>query len=300
MSRDPEIKLGVANAIAAYMMWGVAPLYFKALQGIAAPDILVHRIIWSLVLVGLLVVLRKKLGTLIQLFCDPKTLKFLLVSGILLAFNWLLFIYAVNSDQILEASLGYYINPLFSVLLGFVFLQERFRRGQKIAVVLAFVGVCIQIVALGTLPWIALGLAFSFGIYGLLRKKVQVDSLVGLLLETILMVPFALAYWIWFSTSDQMNMFTNDIETNSLLIAAGIVTTAPLLCFTAAAKRLRLSTMGFFQYIGPSMMFIIAVSLFDEAFSVPKMVTFGFIWTALVIYSLDSIRASRKSAKTNL
>jgi chloramphenicol-sensitive protein RarD len=220
----------------------------------------------------------------------------LLVAGILLGANWLLFIWAVNNDHLLEASLGYYINPLFNILFGRIFLAERLRPMQKFAVLLAISGVAIAVIGLGYLPWIALVLAISFSLYGLLRKKVAVDSLPGLFIETMMMLPLAVVYWVMLAGASS-NMFTNGFDINVLLILAGVVTTAPLLCFTAAARRIQYSTLGFFQYIGPSIMFVLAVFFYNEPLDPARLLTFDFVWTALVIFCWDSLRHYQKNRK---
>ncbi len=197
----------------------------------------------------------------------------------------------------LDASLGYFINPLFSVALGMISLGERLRSWQKFAVVLAIIGVMIQLFIIGSLPIVSLALAITFGTYGLLRKKMPIDSFVGLFIESLLMLPLAVIYWGFFASSATSNMFDNTAYLNTLLIMAGVVTTAPLLCFTAAAKRLTLSTIGFFQYIGPSIMFILAIVLYQEALEPAKLVTFVFIWLALIVYCLDSLNNKNRTKK---
>ncbi|WP_068544343.1 EamA family transporter RarD [Thalassotalea crassostreae] len=294
MTQSNENKSGVINAISAYSMWGLAPLYFKLLENVSAPEILVHRIIWSFILLIVVVVAMGHWRKVQKIIVHPKTIAWLLLTSFVLAINWLIFIWAINNNHILEASLGYFINPLFSVALGMLFLGERLRKWQLIAVLLALVGVIIQLVSLGSIPIIALGLAGSFGIYGLLRKKLMVESVPGLLIESALMLPLALLYWWLFMDSPTSDMMANSSELNITLIAAGIVTTAPLLCFTAAAKRLSLATLGFFQYLGPSLMFVLAIVLFNEALIFEKLLTFIFIWTAIAIYSWDSIRKLKK------
>jgi chloramphenicol-sensitive protein RarD len=291
---DKTIKSGVIFALAAYGMWGFAPLYFKLLKAMPAQEILVHRIIWSVLVLCILVLVSGKLRQVRAAATNLKVMAILLVSGLLLAANWLIFIWAINNEHLLEGSLGYYINPLFNVFLGRLFLQERLRPLQKSAVALAFTGVAMLIISFGEVPWIALSLAVTFGIYGLLRKKVAVDSLPGLLLETMMMLPFALVYWVGFS-SEMSNLSTNSLSLNITLICAGIVTTAPLLCFTAAARRLRYSTLGFFQYLGPSIMFIMAVWWFNEPLDQAKIITFIFVWLALALFSFDSYRAYRST-----
>jgi len=288
---------GVINAVSAYFLWGLAPIYFKLISTISSDEIMVHRILWSSLLLLIIIVLSKKWQTLVQTVKQPKVLAKLTLSASFLLVNWFLFIWAINNDHLLDASLGYFINPLFSVALGVVFLGERLRKMQKFAVALALGGVMIQLVALGSLPVISLALAGTFGIYGLLRKKMHLDSFVGLLIESSMMLPLALIYWLFFVDSSTANMLENQMSLNMLLIAAGIVTTAPLLCFTAAAKRLTLSTLGFFQYIGPSIMFVLATFYYQEALQTEKLFTFAAIWLALIVYSFDSLKARREMRK---
>ncbi|QOL26294.1 EamA family transporter RarD [Thalassotalea sp. LPB0316] len=295
MSTAQDSRTGVINAVAAYSMWGIAPLYFKLIAEVSSGEILIHRIVWSsLLLFGLLVVMRKIPAT-IKAIKQSKTLTILSLSATLLAVNWFLFIWAVNNDYILDASLGYYINPLLNVALGMIFLGEKLRRLQIIAVVLAIIGVGVQLVILGSIPIISLALAGTFACYGLIRKKLAIDTFIGLFIESLLMLPVALMAWLWVIDSSTVNMANNSAYLNTLLICAGIVTTAPLLCFTAAAKRLPLSTLGFFQYIGPSIMFLLAMFHFNEPLALPKLVTFGFIWSALAIYSFDSLKQQKKA-----
>jgi len=295
---DSQTRTGVINAISSYVMWGFAPLYFKLLAGIDASEILIHRVIWSCLLLTLIVVFTKKWRFAQSILKQPKLIAKLLVTATVLAINWFLFIWAINNDHLLDASLGYFINPLFSVALGVVFLGERLRVWQKFAVLLAVTAVLIQLVILGSLPIISLALAGTFGTYGLLRKKMAVDSFVGLLFESALMVPIAVIYWWFFTNSASSNMINNTVNLNIILIMAGIVTTAPLLCFTAAAKRLTLSALGFFQYIGPSIMFVLATFLYHEPLAMTKLATFALIWLALIIFSLDSLNALKR-AKNN-
>lgn len=294
---DNNDRNGVINAISAYLLWGLAPIYFKLIASISSDEIMVHRIIWSSLLLFLIVIISKKSRVLIETLKKPKLLAKLAISASFLLVNWFLFIWAINNDHLLDASLGYFINPLFSVALGVIFLGEKLRNMQKIAVILALCGVLIQLVALGSLPVISLALAGTFGIYGLLRKKMHLDSFVGLLIESSMMLPLALMYWLLFIDSDTANMLENSMNLNMLLIAAGIVTTAPLLCFTSAAKRLTLSTLGFFQYIGPSIMFILATFYYHEALQPAKLFTFAAIWLALVIYSFDSLQKRKDKHK---
>lgn len=287
-------KQGIYYALAAFIMWGLAPIYFKLIDSIGALEILAHRVVWSFVFIMVIIAIKKNWHKVQSIFKQPKLLLMLLLTSTLLGFNWGLFIWAVNSGHMLDASLGYYINPLFNVLLGILFLGERLRLFQGVAVGLAALGVIIQLVSFGSFPVIALGLATSFAIYGLLRKKMAVESLPGLLLESLVLVPFALIYWFFYVDSASADLTVNNWQLNVLLISAGIVTTLPLLCFTAAAKRLQYSTLGFFQYIGPSLMFCLAVMFYGETVGVDRLVTFGFIWSALALYTWDAILSSKK------
>ena len=288
-----DTRNGVLNAVSAYVMWGIAPVYFKLLIAVSPDEIMVHRVVWSCLLLFIIVLLSRKWPSLVQLIKQPKMLAQLAITASFLGVNWFLFIWAVNNNHLLDASLGYFINPLFSVALAVIFLGERLRKWQLLAVVLAVIGVLIQLVSFGSLPIISLALAGTFGIYGLLRKKLHVDSFIGLLVESVLMLPIALIYWLYFVDSDSSNMMMNTQTLNITLIMAGVVTTAPLLCFTAAAKRLTLSTVGFFQYIGPSIMFILATFYYQEPLIGAKLMTFCFIWVALLIYSFDAIKAHK-------
>lgn len=277
-------------AISAFVMWGFAPIYFKLIDQVPAVEILLHRVLWSFLFIIILILAGGGWGRVQQVFRQRRQLLLLVLTSVLIGINWLLFIWSVNNDHMLDASLGYYINPLLNVLLGMVFLGERLRKFQWMAVSLAVAGVLVELIAFGSLPWISLALATSFGLYGLLRKKVGIDAITGLFVETLLLTPLALGYFQWMDHSASSNMLANGWQLNTLLLMAGVVTTLPLLAFAAAAVRLPLSTLGFVQYIGPSLMLLVAVFIYQEEFSTQKMVTFGFIWAALVIYTLDGIR----------
>ena len=289
-------QVGVLCAIAAYTMWGVAPIYFKQLQIIPAMEVLMHRVVWSVLILVILIGALKQWNKVRQALRSKIVMQTLFIAGLLLGANWLLFIWAINNDHILDASLGYYINPLFNVFLGRLFLGERLRPMQQFAVGLAVIGVAILIFSYGRLPWIALVLAFTFGVYGLLRKRVAVDTLPGLFIETLMLLPLAVVYWL-FLASEHADLTQNSANLNILLIAAGIVTTAPLLCFTAAARRIMYSTLGFFQYIGPSLMFILAVFLYNEPLDSARLTTFGFVWVALLVFSVDSLKVYREQRR---
>lgn len=294
-AQNTQTQRGVILALSAYTMWGIAPIYFKSLQHVSAMEILSHRVIWSFIFLALLLVVSKGWGQVRAVLGRPKVLMLLLATSLLVGGNWLIFIWAVNNNYMLDASLGYYINPLLNVLLGMMFLGERLRPLQWVAVALAATGVAVQLIQFGSLPWIALALAASFGLYGLLRKKVNLDAATGLFMETSLLLPLALGYVFIFANSATSDWTANPMNTNLLLMAAGIVTTLPLLCFTGAATKLKLSTLGFFQYIGPSLMFLLAISVYGESFTADKGYTFAFIWAALIIFSVEGLRNHRSN-----
>ncbi|MEZ8807392.1 EamA family transporter RarD [Vibrio atlanticus] len=299
MTQDDQqrTRQGILLAVAAYTMWGIAPIYFKSLSEVSPFEILSHRVVWSFFLLAFLLHMsrgwRKVRDTLTS---KPKML-YLVATSILVGANWLIFIWAVNSNHMLDASLGYYLNPLINVLLGMFFLGERLRKLQWFAVALAAIGVIIQLIAFGSVPIVAIALAFSFGFYGLLRKKVSLEAQTGLFIETLVMLPIAATYLLFIADSATSDFSMNPMQLNLLLVAAGVITTVPLLCFTGAATRLKLSTLGFFQYIGPSLMFLLAVLIYGEAFTSDKAITFAFIWGALVIFSFDGLRNNKKNKR---
>ncbi|WP_282177183.1 EamA family transporter RarD [Vibrio nereis] len=293
-------KQGVLLAIGAYTMWGIAPIYFKTISDVSPLEILSHRVIWSFFLLALLLHVGRRWRSVSNVFQSKKKMIYLLSTSVIIATNWLIFIWAVNANHMLDASLGYYINPLINVVLGMIFLGERLRKMQWFAVVLAACGVIVQLVAFGSVPIVAIALAFSFGFYGLLRKKVSLDAQTGLFIETLVLLPAAAIYLLWFASSPTSNMADNSLNLNILLIAAGVITTLPLLCFTGAATRLKLSTLGFFQYIGPSLMFLLAVLVYGETFTSDKAITFAFIWGALVVFSFDGFHSSKQSRRAAL
>ncbi|HAS6354870.1 TPA: EamA family transporter RarD [Vibrio vulnificus] len=295
-----KARQGVLLALGAYTMWGIAPIYFKSLAVVSPLEILSHRVVWSFFLLAALLHFGRHWRTVRDVLTSKSKMLYLVTTAILVGANWLIFIWAVNANHMLDASLGYYINPLINVLLGMLFLGERLRKLQWFAVTLAACGVLVQLIVFGSVPIVAIALAFSFGFYGLLRKKVSVDAQTGLFIETLVMLPAAAIYLLFIANTPTSNMLANPSQLNLLLIAAGVVTTLPLLCFTGAATRLKLSTLGFFQYIGPSLMFLLAVLIYGEAFTSDKALTFVFIWGALVVFSFDGLRYRRNSRKTAL
>ncbi|MFV8451002.1 EamA family transporter RarD [Vibrio campbellii] len=290
-------RQGVLLAVGAYTMWGIAPIYFKSIAEVSPLEILSHRVFWSFFLLAALLHFGRQWRSVRDIIKNKTKMMYLVTTAILVGANWLIFIWAVTSNHMLDASLGYYINPLINVLLGMVFLGERLRKLQWFAVALAACGVLVQLIVFGSVPVVAIALAMSFGFYGLLRKKVSVEAQTGLFIETLVMLPAASIFLFFIASTPTSNMFENPWQLNTLLIAAGVITTLPLLCFTGAATRLKLSTLGFFQYIGPSLMFLLAVLIYGEPFTSDKAITFAFIWGALVVFSFDGLRNNRKSRK---
>ncbi|WP_404400744.1 EamA family transporter RarD [Idiomarina seosinensis] len=290
-------RQGVFFALAAYTFWGLAPIYFKLVKQIPPFEILAHRIVWAFALVLILIIAMRRIDRIMPIVRSTKLMLRLALATVLLGGNWFLFIWAINTDHLLDASLGYYINPLLNVAIGMAFFGEKMRRLQLVAIALAVVGVAIQVITFGSIPWVALALAGSFATYGAIRKRLPVDSISGLWLETALLTPIMLAYLVLFADSAASDLSTNTASLNLLLIAAGLVTTVPLLCFTAAAQRLRYATLGFFQYIAPSLMFLLAVLAYGEPLAASKLLTFIIIWSALALYTLDSVLQRQRNKR---
>jgi len=284
MNKFNETQLGIFYALGAYFLWGFAPIYFKYLGFIAVYEVLAHRVIWSVVVTALLISYLKDWSNVIAVCRSYKSLLMLTLTSLLISGNWLVFIWAINNDKMLEASLGYFINPIVNVVLGLVFLNERLSRLQWAAVLLAFIGVSAQAWQLGELPWVSLVLPVTFAFYGLLRKTVKVKAITGLFLETIVVLPIAAFYLLTVTGSETANLLNNAWSLNLLLMLAGVVTAMPLICFGQAALRLPLSTLGFFQYLGPSLMFILAVFLYNEPISFIKLFTFACIWSGILLF----------------
>jgi chloramphenicol-sensitive protein RarD len=291
-------KSGIFFALSAFVIWAITPIYFKEMSFVPATEILAHRVIWSCVVVFVLILLLRYTKALKTVLKKPKILMAMTVSTFLIALNWGTFIWAVQNNQMLSASLGYYINPLISILLGVIFFKDKLDKVRKAAVILCFGAVVFEVIKFGSLPWVALSLSITFGFYGLVRKKVAVDSFTGMAIETSILLPFALIYLIS-ADSASANIFENSSTMNWLLFASGPVTMIPLMCFAAAANRVSMVTLGFFQYIGPTGMFLLAVFLYDEPLSTDKLITFILIWSALAMLIIDSIRRLRNTRSKN-
>jgi len=285
---------GLAFGGAAFLIWGISPLYWKALGGVPAFEIVLHRIVWSFVFLMPIVLIRRKWAPFTATLKNRQAMLTLLASTLLVSCNWLIYIWAVNAGYLLQASLGYYINPLVNVFLGMVFLKEKLRRPQAFAVLLAALGVLYLTFFFGRFPWIALSLAFSFGLYGLIHKTMSMGSLVGLTIETLIATVPALIYLLYLNHQGQGIFLNQGVITDVMLMASSLITAVPLLFFSFGTRRLRLSTVGILQYTAPSCMFLIAVFLFDEPFFKAQVISFLMIWTALAIYSTDSVRYYRR------
>lgn len=291
---------GYLYAIAAYLAWGFLPIYWKALQTIPALEVLSHRIVWSLVFICLLLAYRRHWRWLHKAVRSPRIMLTFLATAVILSINWGTYIWAVNTDQVVETSLGYFINPLLSVLLGVFFLHERLRRGQWTAVAIAACGVIYLTIIYESIPFIALTLAFSFAIYGLIRKTAPLDALEGLALETAWVFIPSLFIILYLQNTGEGALGNISLSTTLLLIGAGLATAVPLLWFGMAARRIPLSSIGILQYIAPTCQLLIGVFLYNEPFNVTQLLGFCLIWLALIIFTTESLIHNRKQAHTRI
>lgn len=285
MDSRQQVKVGLACAISAFGIWGLVPIFFKQLVSISPWEVVSHRIVWSAVILLLALAIQRRLGFIRQL--RLATFGWLCVSAVLMTSNWFIFIWAVGENKILSTSLGYFINPLASVVLGMIFLKERLRVWQWVSVALAAGGVLNQLVWVGSLPMIALTLALSFAFYGLIRKRLTIHPVEGLFIEACVMLPVGLAYFYWLDAHDLMQFMHGSLVLDLLLVAAGFVTVIPLLFFAAGTQRLNLNVVGMVQYITPTMSFMIAILLYDEPFEIAQLITFCFIWLGLLVFSIE-------------
>ncbi len=292
---------GVMNGAGAYLLWGFLPIYWKAIDHVPPGEVLAHRIFWSFWFMLILLLIGKKLGSfkssIRQMKEDPKARFALIAVSILISVNWLTFIWAVHAGKIVETSLGYYINPLISIVLGVFVLKEKLLRSHVIAFFLALAGVIFLTVSYGQFPWISFALAFSFGIYGLIKKLLPFDSSIGLTLETMVVTPIALIYILVITIKGTHVTFYGDIKTDALVIVSGVATAIPLLLFAKGVQKVPLYLMGFLQYIAPTIMLVLGIFIYHEPFGATKFIAFTFIWAALLIVSLSSIKWSGLHAK---
>jgi len=283
----PKVS-GIWWALGAYIIWGILPVYWKALQSVPPIQVLAHRIVWSFVFVALLLWRQKRWAEFRWTFRHPRNRWLVVLTALIISTNWFVYIWAITNDRLVDASLGYFINPLVTVVLGMLFLQERLNRWQGFACILALVGVAYLTLQYGKIPWIALYLAFSFGFYGLLRKTARVESLVGLGAETGLISPFLLILISFWAVQGTGVVGKTSLGIHGLLVGAGLVTATPLLWYTIGVRRIPLSTAGFLQYLAPSMTLLLGVVVYGEPFTPTHWISFGFIWAGLLIYSISS------------
>lgn len=290
---DPR---GLIAAAAAFFIWGLLPLYLKLLQAVPVLQVTAHRLSWGCIFALAWLAVRGELGNIAQALRDPRVRLRLFISAALISVNWITYVWGIANNRVVETSLGYFINPLVNVLLGVVLLSERLNRAQWTAVAIAAIGVTYLTWSAGHPPWIALILAFSFGLYGFVRKVVQVDALAGFGAETLLLLPIGIGYLIWCEVAGTGVLGHVGTGTNLLLAVGGPLTAIPLVLFAFGARRIPYSTVGLLQYIGPSLQLLLAVFVFHEPFSGPRVVGFAMIWTALAIYAADGVWRSRKLA----
>ena len=289
-----DLRKGYLLGLTTFSIWGLFPLYFKSVAQYAPLEIVTQRAIWSALFGSLVLLLWKHPGWWQELLAHPKRIGVLMISSLLIATNWLIYVWAVNNDHMVEASLGYYINPLVNVMLGLLILRERLRSLQWLAVAMAAVGVALQLITLGEFPWVSIALALSFGSYGLLRKQAPVAALPGLVVETWLLLPIALVWLLLVGEGASTELaFWTDPQA-LWLMAAGPVTLIPLLCFNAAARHLPYSTLGFLQYITPTLLLALAVWVYKEPFPADRQLAFFCIWAGLAVYSYDAWRIMRR------
>ena len=289
----PDAKIGLAAALGAYGAWGLLGIYYASLSHVSPLEVVSHRVAWSLVVLGLVFLVSKRWGEVWAALQQPKILLTLFATSLLISVNWLTYIWAVSNGQATEASLGYFIVPLANVAMGYVLLSERLSRVQIVAIGLASLAIFLQMIVLGSLPIVALVLAFSFGGYGYLRKIVPVGPQLGLMVELVLISPFAVGFLVYLHAIGAGNLTLGDLTTTMLLMLTGLLTSVPLMWFSTAAKNLRISTLGIVQYFNPSLQFLMATLVLNEQVSLAKLATFCLIWLSVLIYCYDALWSAR-------
>ena len=294
---SPKSQLaGIGFGLLAYVIWGFFPLFFRQLSHVSPMDVLSNRAVWACVFVGLLLTLRQRWGKVLAILRTPRQFAMLALAALLVGSNWLMFLWAVSHQQVVASSLGYFLTPLINILLGLIVLKERLNRLEWISVAFAVAAIANEVLTLGSLPWVSLFLAATFGTYGLVRKQVPVDAISGLWLETLAMLPICGLYALWEAQSGHMVFATQDTSTAALLVGAGILTALPLMAFAAATQRLDLATVGMLMYINPTMQFVTAVWLFGEPMQTERLISFGLIWIGLFIFSWSMWQKYRRPA----
>jgi chloramphenicol-sensitive protein RarD len=293
----PKSQLaGIGFGLLAYVIWGFFPLFFRQLSHVSPMDVLSNRAVWACVFVAILLTLRQRWGKVLAILRTPRQFAMLALAALLVGSNWLMFLWAVAHQQVVASSLGYFLTPLINILLGLIVLKERLNRLEWISVAFAVAAIANEVLTLGSLPWVSLFLAATFGTYGLVRKQVPVDAISGLWLETLAMLPICGLYALWEAQSGHMVFAAQDASTAALLVGAGILTALPLMAFAAATQRLDLATVGMLMYINPTMQFVTAVWLFGEPMQTERLISFGLIWIGLFIFSWSMWQKYRRPA----
>ena len=290
-----ETRSGIVAGLIAYSLWGVFPVYFKIIESVAPTEVLAHRIVWAVPFGALILLFRRQWPEVRRAFTDRTMVSWLGLSALFITVNWFIYIWAVQNERIFETSLGYYINPLMYVFVGVLFFGERLRSLQLAAVIFASVGVLVLTLSGGTFPWVAISLAVFFTAYGVIRKRVAIGAMPGLFVETLLLFPFAMVWMIWLLVAGQASFGSQDMSLAMLLLAAGPVTVVPLLLFAVAARRLPLTMIGFMQFLAPTLQFLTGI-YYGEKLTTAHQICFGLIWVAVILFSVDAIRAGRKKA----
>jgi chloramphenicol-sensitive protein RarD len=283
---------GLAAALASYFLWGFLPLLLNALASVGPMLVVAYRTVFALILVGVILLVARRMGEVRAALANPRTLRLMVLSALLLAVNWLIFVYAVSTGQALQAAFGYFINPMMNVAIGMLLLGEKQNRMQAIAIAIALVALALQAIGQGGVPYIAIGLALTFAVYGYVRKTAQVGSIPGLFVETLVLAPLALLF-IGYSIATVGTGAYDDPITLALLVFTGPATALPLICFAFAVQRLRMTTMGMLQYLGPSIQFVLAIVVLGESLNSLRLLSFALIWLSLAVYTADSIRRLR-------
>jgi chloramphenicol-sensitive protein RarD len=290
---DRDARDGVVAALAAYLMWGFLPVYFVLVRDVDSSEVLAHRVIWAVPFGALILSFRHQWSEVARAFTHKAMLGWLSLSSVFIGLNWFVYIWAIQDERILETSLGYYINPLTNMLVGYWLFGERLRRYQKVAVSLATIGVLVLTLASDSVPWVALFLAISFTVYAAVRKKVVIGGMPGLFVETVLLLPFAIIWFVYLYSSSQMAFLSGDSALNIWLVLAGPITAVPLLCFALAARRLSLTTIGFMQFLAPTIQFCTGI-YFGENLTLAHIICFSFIWSAVAFFTYDAITSPKK------
>ena len=295
--KAPSQLAGIGFGLLAYGIWGFFPLYFRQLAGVPLLDLLANRVLWACLFVGLLLMLRRQWGKVLAVFKTPRQFARLALAALLVSSNWLIFLWAVAQQQVVASSLGYFLTPLVNVLLGLIVLKEKLNKLEWLSVGLAVAAIANEVIALGSLPWVSLALAATFGTYGLVRKQVAVDAISGLWLETLSILPLCLLYALWQAQQGHAVFTGHEASTAGLLVGAGILTALPLMAFAAATQRLDLATVGMLMYINPTLQFVTAVWLFGEVLHPARLVSFALIWLGLFVFSASLWQKYRKPAR---